>query len=467
MGVNLESASMTTIDLAPSVKSIYDTYELILEGVEYFQDEDDGAPMRDISVEMPNGGRAFLIDFKGEDRNLAYVSFLEPHQKPGDEPEIIMIKSDGRLVRSDESEVVQEDVPESEHQEILKRLEEFWLAKIDSQRIAAEERALARTAEIETIGSMEPVSTDLAKKIFEQSDIDEETRELLRGNSLLPVAAQKLSESTTAFYSGVYNDKSQHGVVAYLKNNETITPAYYYLSGSQAVWRYLPAHTIRDSGSVWYNKGEDEQSLTLPVPMQKALADLTGSNFIQVYPPVADILPELLSPEVKRPAHVHHQDKVDMLDESWKKSDLRTVSDNLRWGGSGPEGMSIKTEEEHLAPDTSKILASWQQPHPVYGSVRVDLIPSVDDTLQYTYLSDEEKRSWIGGVDDITAPIRSSGIRQGWVNLGAAGAPANEYNSQAGIYGGEDIVGSYVDVYDKFLSKVPLIKEYVEMKEDA
>jgi hypothetical protein len=76
-------------------------------------------------------------------------------------------------------------------------------------------------------------------------------------------------------------------------------------------------------------------------------------------------------------------------------------------------------------------------------------------------MRDEDGRIWIGGADDKTAPIRPTGIRQGFIDLGAAATPGVDYASQAGEYAGE-LVGNSVDVYEKFLKNIPLIKGYVD-----
>jgi hypothetical protein len=56
------------------------------------------------------------------------------------------------------------------------------------------------------------------------------------------------------------------------------------------------------------------------------------------------------------------------------------------------------------------------------------------------------------------------GVRQNWIDAGDIDTPVDEYRSQDGGYGVEVGRGQYVDMFPKYLSKIPLISDYITHK---
>src|SRR3989344_3905887 len=82
------------------------------------------------------------------------------------------------------------------------------------------------------------------------------------------------------------------------------------------------------------------------------------------------------------------------------------------------------------------------------------------------FFKDAAGRAWIGGIED-DSETQSTGLKKSWVEGGDLATPAYEYKTgrtdQTGGYGNDKMRnGSYVDMYDNYLKKIPVIQEYLK-----
>lgn len=81
------------------------------------------------------------------------------------------------------------------------------------------------------------------------------------------------------------------------------------------------------------------------------------------------------------------------------------------------------------------------------------------------FCRDNYGRAWVGGIED-DSEVQSTGLRKSWIEGGDLATPAFEYPEQAGGYENTDLaVHPYVDMFENYLKKIPVIRQYLESKE--
>jgi hypothetical protein len=243
-----------------------------------------------------------------------------------------------------------------------------------------------------------------------------------------------------------------------------------------------------------YGKGYGEESVALPFELQQSLAKITGPGtpLLKVKNPelVAFGAARYASPEemtlmrqyrkAKNPDD--QQEALRLLKERredvsgrsafafMEEVNLKPVQlDGNFYPPTSdqkvpPQAMLFRNPDE--APDFTLPEAAWELSSDIYrGSVRAEVFSSKDRKLRYLFFRDGEGRAWIGGVQIAESPIRSTGLRSEWVSAGDLCTPAFEYKEQEGGYGKSRVFrgarGQYVDMFQNYLSKVPVIQEYL------
>ncbi len=270
------------------------------------------------------------------------------------------------------------------------------------------------------------------------------------------------------FSSNAYeiNDR-RYAVVGYVEQGTELVARSYYLSGSQGVWRYLPAYEtswFNQEEIGHYNKGWGEESITLPISMQQALAEITAKN-----PPKQVKDPDFIFAGTARDKFkLEAREDITYVRqvEAQPRKLYGTFYSHSEMEKQNPESMQFTNEEEK--PDFSKQLSAWAQESPIYGRVEIEVFASKDGEFKYMFCTDPLGRTWIGGIED-SSPVQSTGLRRSWIKAGDLTCPAYEYLvgnfDQTGGYGNTAIrKGNYVDMSKNYLRHIPVIREYVEAK---
>ena len=75
---------------------------------------------------------------------------------------------------------------------------------------------------------------------------------------------------------------------------------------------------------------------------------------------------------------------------------------------------------------------------------------------------DSQKRVWVGGVE-VAGQIGTTGLKPEWVDVDCLATPAYEYESQSDSWGNQALrKNPYIDMYANYISKIPLIRKYVQ-----
>lgn len=349
------------------------------------------------------------------------------------------------------------------------RLEEEALNKVlgnEAQQEKSEKVEELKEArqELENF-QIETIEDKDAEKILEKVEVHGDdfmgkflTPEVLKEEGLLPKHKIRIGDSVVWFSSSGYElDEGRVAVVAYVEKEGKVTARSYYRSNSQGVWRYLPDYTMSEDGEInWYGKGHSEESITLPVVMQKALSEITREDI-----PVLKLKknPDFIFAGTAQKFGKGGGEYYREIEASPRRLEGGFYAER---GKTPPEQIRLSPEQ---SPDFSKLLTSWEQKTSVYGQVAVEVFPSKDGALKFMFCKDAAGRVWIGGVED-NSETQSTGLKKSWIEGGDLATPAFEYKTgrtdQTGGYGNDRMrKGPYVDMYENYLRKIPVIQEYL------
>ena len=254
------------------------------------------------------------------------------------------------------------------------------------------------------------------------------------------------------------------GVVAYVEKDGRTTANSYYRSNSQGVWRYLPDYNLYNNGGMWFGKGISEESVTLPAVLQKTLSEIAGN----AAPKQTSVDPEMiLAGNANRQGDrsgQYYQD-TDRYSKSVGENYIipESEADNIFYKVP-PEQVQLKHGE---SPDFSNLVSSWESNTSLYGKVHFDTYKSNDGQMEFMFCKDEIGRAWIGNIED-NSEVQSTGLKKSWIKDTNLTTPAYEYKigqtDQTDGYGNEaGRNGMYVDMFQNYISKIPVIQEYLQV----
>jgi hypothetical protein len=377
-------AKLSTIpEMTPAVGQVYDASNSYLDGTAYQPDEDEPDCMvRERHTLLDDGSLVYIKHFADNPETL-FEGTVAFGNTDAENQASYRIDNAGELIWSavGENVVADNDVRTEVTINMINRA-----TQLEQERAAI--IAKARTAEMPKFGELESISEETAAAIFERATADPAIKEMLQGKALLPLARQRLTESMAAYYSPIFKSGQHLGVMTYVEHGGEVTPRYYYLSNSQAVWRYLPGQFLRNDGKVIHGKGDSELSLMLPVPMQRSLATLSQTNLLLER--AADII-DKMHPVGPKPLEVQFQDRLEMLSHPVSMKNIETMQ--VFPDKPGPRDVTIAPENAEFGPDYGARLDSWEQPRADGSTVVVNIVGSKDGLVDYMYTFNKLKLS--------------------------------------------------------------------------
>ncbi len=283
------------------------------------------------------------------------------------------------------------------------------------------------------------------------------TEEFLRDLKMGPKYYTQV-EGRKIFFSRPYKIKGRVALLAYVQDGDKYyVPRTYYLSSSQAVWRYLPSARLfldEDDNFVQvghFNKGYSEDSLPLGFQLQKIAGQILAREKVVELGYDDSVL---LFVGTTRDSQWTYRKEVDPLpDKLTFKDRPHELNSYVK-----PEELTFKDTSDE--PDFNQLLDQFEVQSPLYGKVQAKVFPSRDRKYKYSFYTDSKNRTWIGTIET-NGGIGSVGLSRQWVYGGSFSVPAYEYLSQSYGYGNnKDIDGDYIDMWEKYLSKVPVIQDF-------
>lgn len=292
------------------------------------------------------------------------------------------------------------------------------------------------------------------------------TPELLKERGLEPHYRVEIGKTVLWFSSRPYElAKKRIAVMAYIESEGKLVARSYYRSNTHGIWKYLPNYLSREGERIqWYGKGHSEESISLPIALQRALARLGEREA-----PLKIPEPEFIFAGTARDAGRAQAAEATFFREV--ESRPRELDGNFyldfnerrRGRKVAPEELTFRNPEQ--APNFGRMLAGWLQETNLYGTISVEAFPSKDGTLRYLFCRDHQGRAWIGAIEDVTSELQSTGLRAEWVRGGDLLTTVYAHDEEDGGYGKADpALGSYRDMWPNYLSKVPVIQEYLRAR---
>lgn len=241
----------------------------------------------------------------------------------------------------------------------------------------------------------------------------------------------------------------------------------FYRSNSQGIWRFLPAYRIEENGDIHYVKWSSttDSMVNLAFPLQSALTKLARRGKPVVPRGInSDLLDLGTVRNSKEPGSRYLEPPVNFY-----RPDEEQLSGNFhstRNGLIAPHEMTFEAPDNE--PNFDHRLEVSTRETSLYGPVLVEVFPSFDGKYRYMFCRDAKGRVWIGGVENCD-PIWPIGIRETFVNAGDLTTPPWEYYSDddpahdfTAVYGNHSKrLGPYADMFDNYLSKIPVIQRYL------
>ena len=246
--------------------------------------------------------------------------------------------------------------------------------------------------------------------------------------------------------------------IAYIKSGNTYTARSFYRSNSSSSWRMLPNYFMTDGRVSWYGKAFSEDSINAPVLVQKGLAAILGKiNSKNISEDDAATIFRGLS----KHAVVRDDLNDSFIFEINQYPEALAINNNTLLGRRLPDPSRITFQNNEDKPNFASLIDFWDEDTSVYGTIRKEVYVSHNEKYRYVFYRDTQGRAGIISVELTSARITSQGVRESYVNFHGLNVPILEYEKQSDGYGGKPSgYGSYVDMYENYLSKVPLIKEY-------
>lgn len=380
--------------------------------------------------------------------------------------------------REDFLNAIKRSNPEQKYEEYKKAMDEFsasiygkkeeyYLQAEELKRLAEEWRLDEESVKL-TADFLEPaiISGD---GWLQNDQIYMLTPQILEKVGLGPRFLIEIGGVEIAF-SKVFKADVHEAAIAYVKVHNVVKVRSYYRSNSQGMWRYLADYVGGNGEIAWYGVGRNEESLTLPLKIQKELNMIAKREIFEV-PGVN--MGFFLGGTAKR-FNSKEEYKQLVADGKMEGDYYKEVSNDpiLNFGVLStlkhpPESIDVEGEN---APNFRKQLDHYDMHTEMYGDVTVRQFPSEDDNLRYIMFEvghGDNKKAWVGSIE-VNATITSTGLKSEWVSTGDVCTPLLEYQTMTGGYGVPDGRNDgYESMWEKYLSLMPIVKKYLYTWGDA
>lgn len=301
------------------------------------------------------------------------------------------------------------------------------------------------------------------------------TKEFLREKDLIPKYEIIVGDQRVWSSSNNFTFDGRTGGIAYIENGENVIALPYMTSNSQGNIRYYPGFEVRGSGPneriYWFDKGRGEASLAIPISIQAALgkvqfgaANLTENEAGLILVGLTQKYSQTSSPGEQQ---ARRREVADASGVNETPQRINGISgDGMEQFSGSPEDINLTDPQDK--PDFSTVVESWEKEIPSYGGqVTFEAFRSVNNKYLFLFGRDIRGRAWIAQIEVVRSLINGRGLKTDWVEAGVLTTPANEYPAQLESadrkrYYQRPIPGTlYYDAYEKFVSKIPIVKEYV------
>ena len=342
------------------------------------------------------------------------------------------------------------------------------------QAKALQQEALLKypQAQPETSNTLKPIESLLKSATFDNDAFIQNGHEYHLTTKHLEQAGltphhELIMENNRIGFSNSFKVQGHDACLGYVETPDgKVTVRPYYRSNSAGIWRYMPDYVAEENGEInWFGKGYSEESLTLPFEFQQKL------NQIAEQPPanLSNSMPDFFFAGAAH-RYTSRDEYLDNLQSGSLRGDFyREVAGRPSYDfghiskiKESPDQLDITGP---ISPDFNHQIDASSTYTREYGEISSKLYPSQDHNLRYTMSETEENgelRAWLSGIEVSSSRLTSTGCRAEYASIGDIGTPLHEYRSMADGYGEEIAPGRrYVNMWSNYLSKMPLIRRYL------
>lgn len=293
------------------------------------------------------------------------------------------------------------------------------------------------------------------------------TANLLSGG-LVPMYQTNLDGRNMAFSVPFQLGDGRGAVIGYVIDNNTAKVRGYYLNPRTGLWHYAPEiiRGARGEGMGQIGEGYGLDATMLPATLQQQLSELVKTLGFRE---ITTVNPDFLFAGTAM-AYNTKQEYREALEQGKARGDYYKEVDrepiNRGWQPRGntknvPQLISVNA---NMMPDFQRALGQFMTYSILVGSVVAGYYMARDEQTIWLFCSDEMGRTWIANLEAV-APITSTGCRRDWLQSGDMVTPLYEHSTKAGNYGDpSDTRKGLVGMWNQYLSKIPLIQEYVAVR---
>lgn len=433
---------------------------------DYYVDEE-GTPLRrSLFIDIPDKKNEsyFLIQYKDSPDLALSLAY------PSTEDAYIDVSNEGGLSTDDGEGEIPTDRPLVEL--TLSLLADIKQAYEINRANKEEELRLAEQLDPANFSEPEQITEAEAIRVFNEAAYPDGhngnvlSAEFIRTTGIALKEKIQMTDNLTMHFCIPYTAGGRMYALAFAEYMGEITPRTYYQSHSQGVWRYLPGQKLNHNEQMRFGKGLAEFSLDLPHEAQSVLNSIAEQGILEVDRETADRLREGTLTSNSRRHETHHLTGINPLEKEMTGTGIATPAmvhkNALPGSAKRPEDLVFSDEMAEKYPDFSVVQDAGKTYSPQYGAIHMHEVTSLDGEWRYVFSENSDGQVWLSHAEDITAPINTVGLRKSYPQLGVLYTPPHEYKSQAGDFASREIPGTdYVDVYDKFVSRLPIIQDCI------
>ncbi len=289
-------------------------------------------------------------------------------------------------------------------------------------------------------------------------------------NKLVPKWKLELENITLAF-SQAFKMTNRDVVMAYVQVDGVWKVRSFYRNALDGIWKYLPDYAMRQTGSgkseIWCGQAYAEEMLILPASLQMRLSEIVEKGYSRS---IVDSTDFLFAGTALR-----YENMKDYLDTR-KLARLSgpmyaevAARPTVVFGGLSRikvRPSEVGVAEKGAQPDFSHVVHEWTTTTGLNGKAKATTFYSKDGKLEYVFFEDNRHRAWLTAVE-VKTKLTSTGLRAEWAYPGDLATPIYERITKSDGYGDDgDQKGGYISMWDRYVSKLGIIKDYLRAKLD-
>lgn len=290
----------------------------------------------------------------------------------------------------------------------------------------------------------------------------------LIGNGLIPTVSLTMDDQTITLAQPFQLSDGRGAALGYVATAEGHKVRGFYLEPKSGLWHFAP-DTIRGprgEGLSRITEGYSLSSTLLPFFLQQKLTELVKSAGFRE---ISTVNPDFLFAGTADAFDSTQEYRVELsrgqlTSDFYHEVDREPVVLNAQGGDKNKTLPQLLSANANVSPNFQEFVGNFATYSILAGIVQVNAFRSYDGSAIWLFCSDEYARTWIGGIE-IISPLTSTGCRKTWAAGGDLLTALYETSTQAGGYGDpNDLRKGMVGMWNRYLSNVTLIREFLEWK---